>query len=139
MSLKKRSFTISLSIAIVLVVAALYYQFIYVPGKNAPPTPAMLQSWQYPVEQITTNLQNGSVIQAQFTLQAPDAAVNTELQSMTSQVEDSIIGVLHNLSSNDIMQRGGQTTLKELIAHNVSRLLPSGKITTVYINSLIVQ
>lgn len=135
----KRSLMISGVIAVVLVAGAGYYEYVVVPGEKAPPTAAELQAWQYPVEQITTNLAGGSTIQVQFTVQAPNAAINAELQDMSSQVDDAVIGVLHNLSSYTIMQHGGYTILRADVAKKINALLPNGKIDTVYIDSLIVQ
>jgi len=139
MNLKKRSFAIILTIGVILIAAAVFYEFIYLPGLKAPPSPAMLQSWQFTVDKTTTNLQGGSMIQVQFTLQTPNAGVTAELSNRASQVDDAVIGVVHSLSAADIMQAGGREALKSKVMASINRFLTSGKITGVYIDTLIVQ
>ena len=130
---------ISAIIGVVLLGGAAIYEFVILPGANAPPTASMLQSWQFNVDKTTTNLQGGSMIQVQFTLQAPNAGVVAELTSRSAQVDDAVIGVLHRLSSNDIMQPGGRELLKKNVMDSINAFLTTGKVTAVYINSLIVQ
>lgn len=139
MNLKKRSFAIILIIGVILIGAAVFYEFIYLPGLKALPSPAMLQSWQFTVDKTTTNLQGGSMIQVQFTLQTPNASVTAELGNRASQVDDAVIGVVHSLSAADIMQAGGREALKSKVMASINRFLTSGKITGVYIDTLIVQ
>lgn len=139
MSLKKRSFIIILTIAILFVAAASFYEFVYRPGLHAPPTAAELESWQFQVDKITTNLQQQGVIQVQFTLQAPSSAVVNELGERDAQVDDAVIGVLHGLSPTDIMEHGGRELLKSAIKRAINAFLTTGKISAVYIDNMIVQ
>ncbi|MCY0875303.1 MAG: flagellar basal body-associated FliL family protein [Firmicutes bacterium] len=135
----KRSLIIILVIALLLIGSASYYEFVFVPGLHAPPSAATLESWQYPVDKITTNLQQQGVIQAQFTLQAGSTAVVTELGQRNAQVDDAVIGVLHGLSSAQIMAPGGRELLKAKVKQAINAFLTTGKIRTVYIDSMIVQ
>ena len=142
MNLKRRSFMIILVILLIAIAAVVVYETIGKAGaKGRPPQPsaAQLQSWQDPVNQITTNLQGSSIIQVSFTLQAPNPRVDAELQARSAQVDDAIIGVLHNLSSSDIEQPGGRELLKKEIMDRINSFMTSGKIIAVYIDSLIVQ
>lgn len=140
MNLKKRSLLIiGVVFLAVAAVGAGYETLGKKPSKPAPPTAAELQAWQFPVSQITTNLAGSGVIQVTFTLQAPNSKVTAELQARTAQISNAIIGVLHNMSSADIMQPGGQNYLRERIRDSINSFLTSGKLTTVYIDSLIIQ
>lgn len=139
-NLKKRSFLI-IGIVFLVVVAfgAGYEVLVKKPSRPVPPTAAQLQAWQFPVSQITTNLNGSGVIQVTFTLQAPNAKVAAELQARTAQISNAIISVLHNMSSSEIMQPGGQNYLRGRVRDGINAFLTSGKLTTVYINSLIIQ
>lgn len=139
MSPRTRSLAIIGILAVVLIGGGAVYKFVIVPGQNAPPSAAELQSWQYQVDKITTNLQGPNMIQAQFTLQAPNANVAAELSNRAAEVDDAIISVLHNVSADELSQAGGNTFLKGLIAKRINSFMTSGKIVDVYINSLIVQ
>lgn len=139
MNLKKRPFLIYIALTVVVLGGASWYKFIYLPGLNAPPSAAQLQSWQFATGSLTTNLQGSSMIQVQFTLQAPNINVVTQLGEMTAQVDDAIIGVLHNLSAGDINQSGGTSLLRGMVLNRINHLLKPQKITQVYINSIIVQ
>ncbi|MHB1682715.1 MAG: flagellar basal body-associated FliL family protein [Bacilli bacterium] len=139
MSRKRVSLIIIGVLAVVVIGGALVYQFVIKPQAHQPPSAAALQSWQYAMSQITTNLQGSSVIQIQLTLQAPNGAVAAELTERQAQVEDAVIGVLHNLSSTQIMMPGGRELIKQQVMKRINSFLVSGKITEVYIDSLIVQ
>lgn len=139
MNLKTRSFVIILVLAVLLLAAASFYEFVYVPGLHAPPSAATLESWQFQVDKITTNLQQQGVIQVQFTLQAPNTSIVSELGARNAQVDDAVIGVLHGMSSADIMQHGGRELLKSAVMRAINAFLTGGKITAVYIDSMIVQ
>ena len=139
MNVKKKSFLLIGIVAVVLVGGAAVYQFMIKPGLNAPPSAAELQSWQFQVDKLTTNLQGGNMIQIQFTLQAPNGTVAAELTSRASQVDDAIMSVLHNLSAGQISQPGGYTYLKSLVKKRINSFLTTGKITSVYIDNSIIQ
>ncbi len=128
-----------LAVGVLLIGGALTYEFLLKPAKAGPPTATELQSWQDSVPKITTNLQNNGMIEIQLTLQAPSAAVATELTARSAQVEDAVIAVLHGLSGTQIMQSGGRYLIKSLVLKRINAFLTSGQITGVYIDSLIVQ
>lgn len=139
MNRKRGSLIIIGVLAVVVIGGALAYQFVIKPQAHEPPSAAALQSWQYALNQITTNLQGSSVIQIQLTLQAPNGAVATELSERQAQVDDAVIGVLHDLSGPQIMAPGGRKLIKSLVMKRVNSFLVSGKIAAVYIDSMIVQ
>lgn len=128
-----------LAVGVVLIGGSMVYEFVLKPGPSGPPTAAQLQSWQYSVDKITTNLQDSGIIEIQLTLQAPSTAVVTELTDRSAQVDDAVIAVLHGLNSTQIMQPGGRHVIKNLVMHRINSFLTSGKLTAVYIDSLIVQ
>lgn len=140
MNLKKRSMLITAS-AIVLTTAAIgaYKAFGSSGQGRQPPTLAQLQKWQFSLPQMTTNLQGSSIIQITFTLQAPNATVFAELQQSSAQIQDAAVGVLHRLTGSEVMRPDGRQAIKRLLAKRVDSLLRSGRITTVYIDSMIVQ
>ncbi len=109
------------------------------PHKVPPPTAAQLQAWQYPVTAITTNLEGTSIIQIQLTLQTMNVKVVAELTARSAQVDDSVISVLHGMSSQELFALNGRMILKKKLIHLINSYLTSGKITAVYIQSLIVQ
>lgn len=136
---KKRVWMLAVAGALILG-GGLVYRFVLASTHPAaPPTAAQLQAWQYTVDKITTNLQGNSIIQVGFTLQAPNAQVATELGDSSAQVNDVIIGVLHDLTASQVMQPGGRTMLKRMVLERVNAFLTTGKITAVYVDSLIVQ
>lgn len=142
MKLNKKLLIIIIAVVLIVIFAAVaVFIMLQKPStsKPAPPTAAQLQSWQYAADKITTNLQGSSIIQLQVTLQANNSNVTQELTDRAVQVDDTIIGVLHNLSSNTILQPGGRTILKDQIMKDINSFLTSGKIISVYIQSLIIQ
>ncbi len=139
MNLRNRSFLIIGIAAVILVGGAAAYQFMIKPGLNAPPSAAMLQSWQFQGDKLTTNLQGGNIIQIQFTFQAPNATVAAELTSRASQVDDAVMSVLHGLTASQIDQPGGYKELKSLVKNHVNSFLDTGKVSQVYIDNAIIQ
>ncbi len=140
MKLSKKLLII-VGVIVIVVVAAIFVviQLTSKPHKAPPPTPAQLQAWQFSVDKITTNLQGSSIIQIQVTLQAPNSKVLAELTARLAQLDDSVIGVLHNISSQVLLAPNGRQLLKEQIMSRINSYLTSGKITAVYIQQLIVQ
>ncbi|PWI58194.1 flagellar basal body-associated FliL family protein [Sulfoacidibacillus thermotolerans] len=128
-----------LAIGVIVVGGAAAYEFVIKPMDSGPPSAAQLAAWQYSVPKITTNLQDNGIIEMQVTLQAPSAAVAAELSDRAAQVEDAVIAVLHGLSGQQIMQPGGRHLVKLLVLKRINSFLTSGKVTEVYIDSLIVQ
>ncbi|OPG15670.1 hypothetical protein B2M26_11490 [Ferroacidibacillus organovorans] len=139
MNARKVSFILIPALAVVVLGGAAAYKFLFSSKVHAPPTAAQLQSWQYNVDKITTNLQGSSMIQIQLTLQALSTKVDTELTERNAQLDDVVIGVLHNLSASQIEAPGGRTYMKDLILKRVNAILTTGKITAVYIQNMIVQ
>nr|NNM91174.1 hypothetical protein [Bacilli bacterium] len=140
MNVKKMSMIIIGAVALILLGGAGTYEFLLKPpSKPVPPSAAQLQSWQYQVDKLTTNLQGGNMIQIQFTLQAPNSNVLAELTSRASQVDDGILSILNSLSASEILQPGGYTYLKDLIIKKINGFLTTGKIINVYVNNSIIQ
>ena len=140
MKLNKKSIIIIATITFVIIIAVfVVFKFVMKPGKTPPPTAAQLQAWQFSVDSITTNLGGSSIIQLQLTLQAPSSAVVAELTARAAQVDDSVISVLHNFSSQILLEPSGRKLLKKQIMDRINSYLTTGKITMVYIQKLIIQ
>ena len=139
MKLNKKLLII-IGVVVIVVTAAIFLVLQFVqPHKASPPTPAQLQAWQFSVDKITTNLEGNSIIQIQVTLQAPNSKVLAELTARLAQLDDTVIGVLHNLSSQVLLAPNGRKLLKEQLMARINSYLTTGKISAVYIQSLIVQ
>lgn len=141
MKLNKKLLII-VGIVVIVLAAAVFIvlQFTAKPHKAPPPTPAQLQAWQFSVDKITTNLEgSSSIIQIQVTLQAPNAKVLAELTARLAQLDDTTISVLHNFSSQVLLAPNGRKLLKDQLMSRINSYLTTGKISAVYIQSLIVQ
>lgn len=135
----KKPVWLLVAVGAVLLGGGLVYRFAFASGPPAPPSAAQLQAWQYTVSKITTNLQGTNMIQVEFTLQAPNGQVLAELNDRAAQIDDAVIGVLHDLTASQVMQPGGRELLNALVKRKINAFLTTGKITTVYVDSLIVQ
>jgi flagellar FliL protein len=139
-SFKKRSFIFIGIFAVVVIGGAIAYKMVDAkPGPPVAPSGATLESWQYPVSEITTNLDGSSVIEITLTLQGDSTAAVSELNVRSAQVDDAIIGVLHRMSGSQVMARGGYTRLKDMIMRKINAFLHHGKVIAVDIDSIIVQ
>lgn len=140
MNLKRRSLLITGSVVVLATVAIGAYKAFGSSGQGPQrPSLAQLQAWQDPLPQITTNLQGTSVIQITFTLQASGNSVLSQLQQSAAQVQDAAVGVLHRLTASQVMRPNGRRVIKRLLTSRINAMLTSGRITAVYINSMIVQ
>jgi flagellar FliL protein len=139
--LVKTMLIILLILTALAVGVVLAYMFVFksASGPPQPPTAAELASRQYALQQITTNLQGGSVIQVTITLQADSGKAKDELDKRKAQVMDTIDGILHNTSRVDLEKPDGLIQLKKKIMQSINAYMQDGHVVDVYYANPIVQ
>lgn len=120
-------------LAAIIVVAVV---FLTRPHKPVPLSPAQLQTLQYTVPQLTTNLSDNSMIQTTVVLQTNSAQTLDDLNVSAAQINNAVIGVFNNTSGAQIDAPNGLTFLKNQIINAISKY---GKISAVYFTQLIIQ
>jgi flagellar FliL protein len=108
-------------------------------SKPKPPTAAELASEQYALQQITTNLQGGAMIQVTITLQADSGKAKDELDQRKAQVLDTIEGILHNTTQVDLEKSDGMIRLKQKIMQSINTYMQDGRVTDVFYANPIIQ
>jgi flagellar basal body-associated protein FliL len=106
------------------------------PATPSALTPVQWEALQYTVPQITTNTNDGSIVQATVVVQAVNKATLTTLTDSPAQVENALVVTLNNVTSSIIAGSGGTATLAKLLQQS---LKPFGQISHVYFSQLIIQ
>ena len=108
---------------------------------GAPPklSAKQMAALQVTLPQMTTNLAGSGIIQFTLTLQADSKSTKNELNLMEPQISDTENGVMREFTSDELRTDAGLSRLKATIVSQVNRLLPSGKVTAVYLSQVLVQ
>lgn len=94
---------------------------------------------QVTLPQMTTNLAGSGIIQFTLTLQADSKSTKNELNLMEPQISDAVNGIMREFTSDELRTDAGLNRLKATIVSQVNRLLPTGKVTAVYLSQVLVQ
>jgi flagellar FliL protein len=99
-------------------------------------SPTQLQTLQYTVPSLTTNLSDNSMIQTTIVLQTDSQNTMNTLTNSTAQVNNDVISVLNDTSGAEINMPNGLSLLRQRL---ITALSSFGKITKVYFTQFIVQ
>lgn len=126
-------------VLLVVIGAGAWYVMGVRASNTGPPSAGDLAKSRYDLPQMTTNLAGGSVVQLQVALQADSPKTKEELDLRKVQVQDAVIGILHNWKREDLDKPQGLEKLKGEIMKKVNELLRDGRVQQVYLASIIVQ
>ncbi|SIS90491.1 flagellar basal body-associated FliL family protein [Alicyclobacillus vulcanalis] len=108
-------------------------------GQPAKLSAKQMANLQVTLPQMTTNLAGSGIIQFTLTLQADSKSTKNELTLMEPQISDAVNGIMREFTSDQLRTDAGLNQLKATIVSQVNRLLPSGKVTAVYLSQVLVQ
>ena len=106
------------------------------PQRQVALTPAQTQALQYTVPQLTTNTNNGQIIQVTLVLQTQSQQALTTVTDSQARVNNAIIHALNNVSGTIIDQPGGTALLAKQIQTALQVVAP---ISRVYFSQLLIQ
>lgn len=108
--------------------------FVFHKGTPKPPSEAQLLAWQVPISKMTTNVEDGGVVQMSFALQAKNANDFTLLTDETAEIENDSIALLAKENPNELSTPQGIQNLRN------SLLAPfRAEASTVYITAFVVE
>lgn len=122
-------------LAVVIIVGVIYVTHPHSKTKVIL-SPTQLQTLQYTVPSLTTNLSDNSMIQTTIVLQTDSQNTMNTLTNSTAQVNNDVISVLNDTSGAEINMPNGLTILRQRLIKSLSIF---GKITKVYFTQFIVQ
>ena len=130
-------------IPLILLGAAAAYYFLFGSGNNVKKQITALPPVVYNFGPITTNLDDGHVVQAQMTFQFKAGTSTTPLQSQKAQIMNDAIEEFSSWSYSSLLPSSGKAefarqliaTLNQLFAHDAGK----PKIQQVYFTQFIMQ
>jgi len=127
---------ISILIIIVLSGAAVYYVFSD-RSSNTSGTPSIDEVVEYSVDvpEITTNLADGGYLKITFKIETSNKRAKEELTKRDFQTRDIVIGLLADMTTEDIAGKEGQEYLKDTLKNHLNELMQEGKVVNIYITN----
>lgn len=131
-------------ILIVIVLAGVVSYFVitnFTKGSVAPKEPnidEILES-SIDLEEMTTNLIDGSFVVIQLKIQTDSVESKEELEKRNFQVKNILIQELASMKSEQFKSKEGLIEVEEILKMRINEILQEGTVQRVYITNRIIQ
>ncbi|SFP07732.1 flagellar basal body-associated protein FliL [Salibacterium halotolerans] len=131
---------IIISLTLVGVVAfVLFNYFSYSTEAGAEPTIDQIIENSWETEEITTNLNDGSMFRGAFRIHVETKAGAEELQKRDFQIKNIIIHELAGMNAGGLQSREGLQTLEDTLRSDINDIMKEGDVVRVYTTQRMIQ
>ncbi len=139
----KKKVVVILMIPLILIGAAAAYYFLLGSPSKAKLASAKLPPVVYDFGPVTTNLNDGHVVQAKMTFEFKGGTVTTPLSAQTPQIMNDVIETFSSWSYNALLPATGKSAFAAQLMSTLNNLFKSDpgkpKIQQIYFTNFIMQ
>ena len=131
---------ILMAVIILLGAGAVFYYIKYI-NNESQEEPSIEQVIKHSVEvpEITTNLNDDTLIQISFMIETDGKKAREELEKREFQIKDIVINELSEIDADQLKGKKAKQDLEDKLTEQIDGLMQEGRIVQIYTTSSILQ